>query len=138
MKVPNGLKFQMRCLGYLWLFRQVYPGNARHAIMGYALRRCFYTGLVVGGWAFTLFLLAAVMRPIFSPNSGSAFHAFDAFTLFLMPILIIGMGRFGDERAKNQWRQLRRRAILMIRRKRRAQSAVGPSGGVIFSAGRIH
>ncbi len=128
----------MRCLGYLWLFRQVYPGNARHAIMGYAVRRCFYTGLVVGGWAFTLFLLAAVMRPIFSPNSGSAFHAFDAFTLFLMPILIIGMGRFGDERAKNKWRQLRRRAILMIRRKRRAQSAVGPSGGVIFSAGRIH
>ena len=138
MKVPNGLKFQMRCLGYLWLFRHVYPGNARHAIVGYALRRCFYTGLVVGGWAFTLFLLAAVMRPIVSPNTGSTFHAFDAFTLFLMPILIIGMGRFGDERAKAKWRQLRRRAILMIRRQRRAQSAAGPGGGVIFSAGRIH
>ena len=138
MEYPNGLKFQLRCLGYLWFFRQTYPGNLRAVLAIYALRRAIYFAMVWGGWAFAVFLLAAVLRPIWVSQGATSFHAFDAFTLFLMPIIIIGIGRFGGDRTHIKWRKSRRRAILFIRSQRRAQSAAGPSGGAIFSAGRIH
>ena len=138
MKCPSGLKFQFRCLGYLWLFRRAYPGNLRAVLIGYTFRRLFYQSLFLGGWAFTLFLLAVVLRPIIDPSAGISLHVFDTLTLFLMPVLIIGIGRFGYDRTQLKWRKSRRNAILWIRSQRRAQSAPGPSGGMIFSAGRIH
>ena len=138
MSLPSPLRFQLRCLAYLWHFRQEYPGQLTATLLHYALKRLFYQGLVWGGWVFTLFLLMMVSRPLWSPNSVTTFHAFDAFTLFLMPMLIIGIGRFSLNKIQGRWHRTRREAILRIRQKRRVQSASGPHGGVMLSSGRIH
>ena len=138
MTLPSPLRFQLRCLAYLWNFRKEYPGHLTVTLVLYALKRLFYQGLVWGGWAFTLFLLGMVSRPLWAPNTVSSFHVFDAFTLFLMPMLIIGIGRFSLNKTQQRWHRTRRDAILAIRRKRRVQSAAGPHGGMILSSGRIH
>ena len=54
-----------------------------------------------------------------------------------MPMLIVGVGRFSLNKTQQRC-QVRRDAILTIRRKRRVQSAAGPHGGMILSSGRIH
>ena len=138
MRLPSSLRFQLRCLAYLWNFRREYPGKLTHVLVGYAFKRSFYEGLIWGGWFLTCFLLLQVSRPIWAPNTAMGFHAFDAFTLFLMPVLIIGIGRFSLQRLKMKWHRQRREAIITIRRKRRVHSAAGPGGGMVFSAGRIH
>ena len=138
MRLPSPLRFELRCFTYMWNFRREYPGSLTATLISYSLKRLLFQGLVWGGWCFTLFLLATVSRPIWSPNSAMPFHAFDAFTLFLMPMLIIGIGRFSLHKTQLKWRKTRRKAILFIRKKRRVQSASGPSGGMILSSGRIH
>ena len=138
MSLPSPLRFQLRCLAYLWNFRKEYPGQLTATLVSYSLKRLFYQGLVWGGWVFTLFLLAMVSKPLWAPHSVTTFHAFDAFTLFLMPMLIIGIGRFSLHKTQERWRRTRRAAILAIRQKRRVQSASGPHGGMILSSGRIH
>ena len=138
MTLPSPLRFELRCFTYLWNFRREYPGSLTATLISYSLKRLFFQGLVWGGWGFTLFLLAMVSRPIWSPHTAMSFHVFDAFSLFLMPMLIIGIGRFSLNKTQFKWRKTRRKAILFIRRKRRVQSASGPSGGMILSSGRIH
>ena len=138
MTLPSPLRFELRCFTYMWNFRREYPGSLTATIFSYCLKRLFFQGLVWGGWCFTAFLLAMVSRPIWSPATAMSFHAFDAFTLFLMPMLIIGIGRFSLHKTQLKWRKTRRKAILYIRLKRRVQSSSGPHGGMVLSSGRIH
>lgn len=132
------MNFQKQCLHYLWRFRVAYPGNLQTTLLGFAVRHVFYRGLIFGGWGLALLLLATVLRPLFDAATPASLHVFDAFTLFLMPVLLVGLGRFGQSRTQAKWRRLRRKAILEIRMQRRARGTAGPVGGAVFSAGRIH